>query len=144
MAQSWLIVERDENWKVDAANRFSFFGLPNRYQKFAAEIAKGDLVFCYVSSGKSAFADIRIVQETGLKRLKVQSYDSAFAFYFSTASVLVLPRENWVSIRDIDSELELTRGRKDYRPLFQTSIRKLSEHDAALLKRKLEDAAKNS
>jgi hypothetical protein len=126
MAQSWLIVERVENWAVDEANRFSFFGISSRYRVLAAQIEKGDLIFCYVSSGKSAFSDIRIVLETGLKRLQVQSYDSAFELSFTTKSVLVLPRSDWIAIKDIAQELELTRGRNDYRGLFQTSLRKLS------------------
>jgi hypothetical protein len=67
MTQGWLIIERLENWEVDAANKFAFFGLSNRYKKTAAEITQNDTVFCYVSSGISAFSDIRIVQETGLK-----------------------------------------------------------------------------
>jgi hypothetical protein len=84
MAQAWMIVERVENWEVDEANKFSFFGLPKRYRRLAGEIAKGDLVFTYVSSGRSAFADIRKVRDDGLRQLRVQSYDAAFAFCFST------------------------------------------------------------
>jgi hypothetical protein len=140
----WLIIERFENWEVDAANNFSFFGLSHRYRKLGAEIAAKDLVFGYVSSGRSAFADIRMVRETGLKRLKVQSYDSAFAYFFSTTPVLVLPRKSWVALKDIASELDLTRARTDYRPLFQTSIRKLNEHDAVFLQGKLRQAEKSS
>jgi hypothetical protein len=141
MSQPWMIIERFENWKIDEANHFSFFGLSNRYRRVAREILAKDLIFSYVSSGRSAFADMRIVQETGLKTLKVQSYDSPFAFYFSTAPLLVLPREKWLSIKEVAADLDLTRGRADFRPLLQTSIRKLTDHDANLLKRKLEEAA---
>jgi hypothetical protein len=94
IGQSWLIIERAENWDVDATNNFSFFGLSDCYRKMAAEVAEQDSLFCYVSSTRSAFADIRKVQETGLKRLKVQFYDAAFAFCFATAPVLVLPLKN--------------------------------------------------
>jgi hypothetical protein len=142
MAQGWLIVERIENWEVDASNDFSFFGLSSRYSRTVAEIAENDLVFCYVSSGLSAFSDIRIVQETGLKTLKNQSYDSAFPYYFSTKPVLTLTRKQWIPIKSIASQLELTRGKTDYRNLFQTSIRKLTAHDATFLEMKLRDAAK--
>ncbi len=141
MPQAWIIIERFENWEVDEANKFSFFGLSNRYRNVASEIAAKDVIFSYVSSGRSAFADMRIVREAGLKTLKIQSYDSPFAFYFSTAPLLVLPRQRWLSIKEVVADLDLTRGRADYRPLFQTSIRKITEHDAKLLKRKLEQAA---
>jgi hypothetical protein len=52
MEQSWLIIERFENWEVDQKNSFSFFGLPDRYHKAASEIGKGDVLYCYVSSGR--------------------------------------------------------------------------------------------
>jgi hypothetical protein len=140
MSQSWLIIERFENWEVDKAKNFAFFGLPERSRKTAAEIAEGDLVFCYVSSGRSAFSDIRMVKQTGLQKMKIQSYDDNFAFYFSTAPVLALPPQKWVPIKRLASELDLTRERKDYRPLLQTSIRKLTAHDAELLQSRLTDA----
>jgi hypothetical protein len=73
MAQGWLIIERLENWEVDKAKNFAFFGVPERARKTAAEIAEGDLVFCYVSSGRSAFSDIRVVKEAGLQKMKIQS-----------------------------------------------------------------------
>ncbi|KAF0207150.1 MAG: hypothetical protein FD139_3568 [Methylocystaceae bacterium] len=144
MGQGWLIIERFENWEVDAANNFSFFGLPSRHRKIATEIVKGDRVYCYVSSGRSSFSDIRVVQETGLKRLKEQAYDSAYTFAFSTTPLLVLPRASWIPIKEVVGELDLTRGRADYRPLFQTSIRKLTEHDAAFLDKEMRDAAMKS
>lgn len=144
MAQAWLIIERFDNWEVDAHKNFSFFGLPDRYRKAAAEIAKGDLVFCYVSSGISAFSDVRVVQETGLKKMKIQSYGDNFAYYFETAPVLVVPRGNWIPIKRIAAELDLTKDRKDYRPLLQTSIRKLTAQDAKLLQSKLLEAAEKS
>jgi hypothetical protein len=140
MAQSWLIVERLENWEVDAANNFSFFGLSNRYSRTVSAIAENDLVFCYVS-GVGAFSDIRRIEENGLKALKNQSYSSAFPFSLSTKPVLIVSRSKWVPIKSVASELDLTRGKTDYRNLFQTSIRKLTEHDSSFLEEKLRSAA---
>ena len=135
--QGWIIVERLENWEVDAANKFAFFGLKDRYRKTAEQISTGDLLFCYVSSGRSAFADIRSVRESGLRPLKSQPYDLAYNHCFATAPSLVLPKLKWLPIKEVESELDLTRGRNDFRPLFQTSIRKITEHDTNLLERKL-------
>jgi len=141
MAQAWMIIERLENWRVDASNDFSFFGLSNRYNRIAAKIAENDIVFCYVSSGVSAFSDIRIVTETGLKPLKNQTYDAAFPNYFATRPILTLARERWVPIKTLASQLDLTRGKIDYRNLLMTSIRKLTEHDALLLEEQLRSVA---
>lgn len=142
--QAWLIVERLENWEVDKANNFSFFGLSERYRKTASEIKKDDLVFCYVSSGISAFSDIRLVSDATLRQLKTQSYNSAFANCFATAPVLVLARDKWIPIKDVEEELDLTRGQANWRSKLQTSIRRLSPHDATLLRGKLEEAAEKS
>jgi hypothetical protein len=136
---SWLIVERLENWEADRAANFSFFGLSNRYRKLAGMVAQGDLFFSYVSSGISAFADMRMVRSAGLKPLRHDTkYDSGFSSYIETASVVVLDRARWLPLKEIASELELTKSREDWRPLFQTSIRALSPHDGRLLKVRIE------
>jgi len=138
MSTAWMTIERFENWQVDAKNDFAFFGLSGRYSRRAAEIAKGDLVFTYVSSAISAFADVREVKEAGLKTMRRQTYYSSFAFYFSTNPVLVLPELKWLPIKEVASELDFTRGRKDYRSLLYTSIRKLAEHDGNFLLQRMQ------
>jgi hypothetical protein len=139
MEQHWLIVERPENWKADQKNGFSFFGLPPRYRQVASEIKKGDKVYCYVSTGVSSFSDIRVVVDEGVKETKEDSfhdiYDRTFAYYFTTSPVLILPRKDWVPLKQLISMLELTKSRTpaSCRAVFQTSIRKLSPEDAALI-----------
>jgi hypothetical protein len=143
----WLIVERAENWEADRSNGFSHFGLPPRYKSISSEIAVGDVVYCYVSSSISAFSDIRIVRDAGVKKLKLDSfediYNRNFAYYFTTSPVLVLPRERWVPLSQLVSVLELTkdRTRLGRRAVFQTSIRRLSPADAALLADVMEEVA---
>jgi hypothetical protein len=141
MTQGWLIIERLENWEFDASKNFAFFGLKSRYRKVVAEIKANDSLICYVSSGYSAFSDIRIVQDAELGQLKDHSYDRAFPHFLSTTSVLVLPREKWVALKEVAPNLDLTKGRTDYRSLFQTSIRKLTEHDSTYLQAKVREAA---
>ena len=70
--QHWLIIERVDNWEADRENGFSFFGLPPRYRNVSSAIKKGDKVYCYVSSGISAFADIRVVRDAGIKEMKAE------------------------------------------------------------------------
>jgi hypothetical protein len=38
MAQGWMIIERIENWEVDAASNFAFFGLPARLRRMKAHV----------------------------------------------------------------------------------------------------------
>jgi len=142
MVQSWLIIERIENWEVDQAAGFKYFGLSERYRTTVANIAENDLIFCYVSRGGSAFSDMRKVREAGIKPMQIQYYSDNFPFYIATAPLLVLPREKWVPVEAVADQLEMTRDRTHYRAMFQASIRKLSPHDAKFLKKQLEKAVK--
>lgn len=146
--QSWLIVERIDNWEADRMNGFSFFGLSPRYKSISSRIKEGDRVYCYVSSSISAFSDIRIVREAGLKKINEDSaydvYSRNFAYYFTTEPVLVLDPDKWVPLARLTSALELTRDRtaSSRRAVFQTSIRILSPADAKLLTETMERAAR--
>lgn len=141
MAHSWLIIERLENWQVDRAANFAMFGLSNRYKKSAERIEKDDLIFCYVSSGISAFSDIRVAQATGIKPLRRRTdYDAAFDFYISTAPHLVLERPHWLPLKSILHELDLTKDRAEWRQMFRTSLRLLTPHDGQLLKTQIEQS----
>jgi hypothetical protein len=143
----WLIVERLENWQADRDAGFSFFGLTPRHKTVSSQITNGDIVYCYVSSGISAFSDIRVVREGGIKKIKFDSihdiYDRIFAYYFTTSPLLVLPREKWIPLSQLVSALELTKERTpaSLRAIFQTSIRKLSQADADLLAQRMKQTA---
>jgi EVE domain len=138
MEQHWLIIERPENWEADHQNGFSSFGLPHRYKNVASEIKDGDKVYCYVSR-VSAFSDIRVVLDAGIKQMKEDSfhdiYSRNFAYFFTTTPVIVLPRDKWLPLSELTSRLELTKERtaSSIRAVFQRSIRKLSQADAELL-----------
>src|SRR5262245_31578159 len=73
---SWLIIERLENWEADKAANFAYFGLSKRYKKFAELIKQDDLVFCYVSTGISAFSDVSQVRSAGLRPLTPAAYSN--------------------------------------------------------------------
>ena len=147
VTRHWMIVERVENWEADRNNRFSFFGLPRRYRKIASEIRKGDRLYCYVSRGIGAFADIRVVRDAEIKEMQEDSwldiYHRVFEYYFTIRPLLVVPREKWLPLSQMTSALEFTRDRSpaSIRALFQTSIRGLSAADAETLTRAMQAAA---
>lgn len=139
MSQYWMIIERFENWRVDKSSNFTVFGLSRRYRRMAESMQKGDLIFGYVSSGISAFADIRLVEEAGIKPLRRSfDYDSAFDYYIATSPLIVLERTQWLPLKEVLSALDLTRDRSEWRQLFRTTLRQLTEHDGTLLKREIE------
>ena len=134
MQQTWIIIERFENWQVDSANKFAFFGISSRHENIARKVSKGDLLFCYVSSGMSAFSDIRRARETGIKPLRVYTdYDTALPSCILTEPYLVLDPQNWLPVKEVIGHLALTKEHKDWRQLFRTTIRALSEDDARYL-----------
>ena len=145
MPQSWLIIERLENWQVDKSSSFSMFGLSSRYKSIADKIVKGDFVFFYVSSGISSFSDIRVITET--KKLPIRrstNYHSNFDFYLATAPVLILDRSCWLPLKEVLDELDLTKGREEWRQMFRTSLRHLTPHDADILRSRLATQKQNS
>lgn len=139
----WLLVERLENWNRDKRDGFKQFGIPGRKEKLARSIKKGDLLFFYVSSGRSSFADIREASESGIGKLPLGGeYDTPFPWCVHTRPVLTLPPEAWVSIKMLIPRLSLMRGKKDWRQLMRCSLRKLDAADAACIMRAMQKALK--
>ena len=126
----WLLVERIENWQQDRADGFRQFGLPSSKRSLGSKIAAGDELFFYVSSGISAFADIREATKDGVERARGLRYDTPFPWRVATRPLLTLSQEEWVPLKVLANDLDLTRGVEDWRYLVRNSLRQLSEHDA--------------
>lgn len=139
--KTWMIVERLENWQVDEANDFQFFGIPDRLERRAREISRGDYFIVYVSSGISAFSDIRQATSSKLSRLRFGgNYDTPFPYRVETKPVLTLERKQWVPIKSMISELSFTRDKRDWRQVMRNALRTLSSHDASLINKKMTEA----
>ena len=129
----WLLIERLENRIVDENEGFRQFGIPARREGMASQIRTGDYLIFYVSSGVSAFSDVRIATANGVQRLPHGGdYDTAYPVALSTRPEIILPQENWVPIGPLLTRLEFAAG-KDWRQLMRASIRSLSEADGKLL-----------
>lgn len=139
---SWLLVERLENWTRDEQDGFKQFGLPDRRVKQGKSIKKGDLLFFYVSSGRSRFADIREATEPGVTKLRLGGdYDTPFPWCVRTRPVLTLPPERWVPIKPMIGTLAFTKASADWRQVMRNSLRKLDSGDAATILRAMRLAA---
>ena len=91
-------------------------------------------MFTYVASGKSAFADIRKVDADGRAKIsKVAKYDEIFNYGLITSPEVVLPEEKWVKIASLINDLEFIGGRKNWGNSMRTTLRKLSDADAAVI-----------
>ena len=135
---TWLIVESLANWKVDAQNCFSFFGMTRRFENLSDRIKEGDRLISYIT-GKSAFADIREVTRSGLRKVRGGgAYEIALPFCLDTKPILTLAEDRWIPISLVRDRLGLTSGKPHWSFLFRTAIRKLDPADAALLSREIE------
>jgi predicted RNA-binding protein len=130
----WLLVERLENWETDRQDGFRKFGIPERKQKMADAIRKGDRLIFYVSSGLSALSDIREAAEDGTRKLaRGGDYDTAFPISISTRPYLTLDRRQWVSFRDLIDKLSITATKSDWRQVMRTSLLRLPDADAIII-----------
>jgi predicted RNA-binding protein len=129
----WLIVETPENWNADKNRSFSSLGISDRFKVAAQRMKPGDLVISYVSRAQ-AFADVRKVESSKPKRATRElGYDRPFQWEIGTAPLITLTRENWVGIHPLVEELELTRGKKRWGPIFLTAVRTLKSSDGSRL-----------
>jgi len=139
----WLIVERYENWKIDRREGFKRFGLPLKKQKMARDMKAGDLLLTYISSGKSAFSDVRCVTKDGAEPIRRGSeYDTAFPIAIQTRPVVTLQETSWIPFKGLAPKLSFTAGHEDWRQLLRTSLRRLPNEDGLLLHQAIVDASR--
>lgn len=145
--QSWLVVERLENWYVDQSGGFSTIGLPEHKRATASKIAVGDHLVTYIASKRSVIADIREVTSTIQRRRRPErhfDYDDAYPFVLHTKPMIVLEEADWVSIKSLLSALNLTKNTDNWPQIFRTSLRRLSEEDYSVLRKALQTAKTKS
>ena len=93
-SSDWLIVESPGNWKIDAHNGLTFFGVTGRFKYLKDRAKEGDRTFAYMS-GNNAFADVRLVTKSGLRTLRGGG-DYEMALPFWSAPIGVVRPEVWL------------------------------------------------
>lgn len=138
---NWLIVESVENWRADRASGFLSFGLPQRKSAMARTIQPGDTLFAYVS-GRGGFADVRrVTGSVGSKAKNNDDYDRAFGLNLPTAPVTILDEDRWIKAGDVHEALGLSPNPKAWPQFFRTSLRPITDAQAAVLLARLNGAA---
>lgn len=138
----WLIVESYSNWSKDHQRGFSYFGILNRFAKrLAVEMKTGHRLFTYVT-GRSAFADIRIITRDGIRRAPLgDHYDDFVPYLVDTKPDTILPPDKWVSVKELKESLQITAGKIHWSHQFRVSPQWLDPRDAALLEKEIKSAA---
>jgi hypothetical protein len=126
------MVERLDNWLVDKHEGFRRFGIPAKKASLAKQVARGDKLIFYISSGMSQFSDIREATADGVTNLGAGgAYDTGYPLSLSTKPIITLEQDRWVPLKDLAEDLSITRGKKDFRFVVRASIRRLSEDDGS-------------
>ncbi len=128
----WLIVESLANWKIDQGNGFTYYGVTGRFEYLKDRLKVGDRLFVYIS-GRSAFADFRLVTKPGLRPLRGGDYDIAIPFRVDTKPELTLPEDRWLPMSEVRERLRMTAGKQHWTHVLRTSFKKLEPEDGTLL-----------
>ncbi len=141
MTSYWMIVERYENWVVDYAEKFRFFGLSERKRSTAKQVAQGDLLMVYIS-GRGCFSDVRKVHSPPIVSMKYGGpYESPFSLALSTESYITPTEENWVRAASLADKLSFL-SKTDWRQSFRSSLRKIPDMDGLTILTALQVAEK--
>lgn len=136
--KTYLSVQSKHNWDADRENNFVYLGLSEARHRRGSMTRAGDMIVTYITQPYCAFADIRRIVGTGLLRSEHNAqYDVPCSIGLATEPVLVLPSHNWIRIRSILNELELTRGKRFWGNVMRNSFRVLSEEDGSTLRKLL-------
>ena len=126
---SWMIVERLENWCADRDSGFTTIGFPDRYRNRLKQLREGDELIIYVASRISAFADVREITGQATRQRNGSSmvgrYDNIYPIIVKTKPKIVLDRAAWLPIQDLLDRLTFTRELKDWRNTVRLALRRL-------------------
>jgi len=139
VASSWILTGSPENHAATEARRFTVIGLKERNRNRALEIEPGDRILLYATRVSAFAGSIRVEGElyedrSGIWPGKPGKVD-AYPWRFATSPECVLSESDWVPAESMLDQLEHIRKwpREHWKLAFQGQIRRVSDHDAAVL-----------
>jgi hypothetical protein len=147
VAQTWILTGSPENHAATAAREFSVIGLKERNRNRALEIAPGDRIVLYATRVMAFAASIRVTGELYEDRTPIwpgkPGKADTYPWRFPTVPELTLPESDWLAAETLVDELDHIAKwpREHWKLAFQGQIRRISEHDEALLLRCLSGSA---
>ena len=154
---SWICTGSLENFRINAERGFDVIGFKERRRRQAEEFEPGDEIFFYVT-GVQAFGGIaRVRSEMFEDRTPIWPQDprkrrpqtpppnrpEPYPWRVEAEPVLVLAEEDFLPAEELATKLEhVLKWPPDHWHLaFQGQLRTISDHDAALLRRRLSSKA---
>jgi hypothetical protein len=147
--RAWILTGSLENFRVNVERSFDVIGIKEGRRRQASELEPGDEIVFYVT-GVQAFGGIARVRSTMFEdRTPIwpqggKRKPEAYPWRVEAEPVAVLDEADFVPAEDLADRLEHVRKwpPDHWHLAFQGQLRPVSEADAALLRERIEAAAR--
>ncbi len=147
MAENWVLTGSVENFRATREHGFNVIGAKERRRGMAEQIEPGDQIVFYVTVVQAFGGIVRVTGEMFEDRTPLwpgkPGKRDAYPWRFHTEPVVTLDEDDFVSAEDLAAELEHVRKwpLEHWHLAFQGQLRAVSPADAALLERRIREAA---
>ena len=127
----WLVVERLENWERDRHSGFTCHGFARRKEGILRRLKQDDWLIVYVSSGISAFSDVRRVKSANPQEaIATDAYSREYPLTIQTEPIVTLPRDKWVKAVSIIDRISAIKTPWNWMVMFRSTLHRLGKSDA--------------
>jgi len=147
--KTWILTGSLENFRINVERGFDVIGFKERRRNQAEQFEPGDEIVFYVTGLQEFGAIARVTSEVFEDRTEVWppgSKGEAYPWRVDAEPLIVLAEERFVPALELVGELEHTAKwpAEHWHLAFQGQLRTVSEHDARVLRERLEAAAETS
>jgi predicted RNA-binding protein len=145
-AKTWILTGSLENFRINVERGFDLIGLKERRRRQAEQMRRGDEIVFYVTGVQEFGAIARVESESFEDREPIWprgKKDEAYPWRVEAKPLVVLDEEHFIPAVELVGELEHAAKwpAEHWQLAFQGQLRTVSEHDAKLLRERLEAAA---
>ena len=147
MAKTWVLTGSLDNFRATRAHGFRVIGAKEGRRRMAEAIEPGDRIVFYVTGVQAFGGIVRVTGEMYEDREKLwpgkPGKADPYPWRFETVPELVLDEEDFVPAEGLALELDHVRKwpAEHWHLAFQGQLRTVTDADAALLERRLREAA---
>ena len=145
--RTWILTGSPENFAATREHGFSVIGMKEGRRRMAEQMEPGDTIVFYLTKVMAFAASVTITGEMFEDRTKIwpgkPGKADPYPWRFETRPEIVLDEDAWVPAETLADDLEHVGKwpREHWKLAFQGQLRTVSEHDARLLRERLEAAA---
>jgi predicted RNA-binding protein len=145
--KSWILTGSLENFRINVECGFDVIGFKERRRRQAEQMRPGDEIAFYVTGVQEFGAIARVRSEMFEDRTEVWPpgrKQESYPWRVDAEPLIVLAEEQFVPAVELVGELEHAAKwpAEHWHLAFQGQLRTVSDHDARLLRERLEAAAK--